>query len=407
MEGTLGKAQLTTALWFPDWPSFLEASGLPPQVRSAHGLCIRWYLSWCRRGKVRVDFDSARQFVTWAQEAKAAEDWKVESWKEALRWFFRTGRQRERIAAGAGPAGVHAGEGAAEDGLHSSEQGGADPPGGTPFTTWAEWMESLVRTLRIRHMSYRTEQTYVGWAQRFVAANKLRVPREVGEAEIKAFLDELAVGGRVSASTQRQALNALVFLLREVMGRTLGDFGDYERARVRQRLPVVLTREEVRSLLSRLQGTNQLMARVMYGTGMRLMELVRLRVQDVDFGRGVVLVRRGKGDKDRVVPLPETVREEWRAHLGRVQGLHEQDRAAEVAPVWLPEALGRKYPNAGREWPWQWVWPSRELSADPRSGVMRRHHVQEGAFQAAIRKAARLAGISKPVTPHVLRTVST
>ncbi len=281
--------------------------------------------------------------------------------------------------------------------------GVASTSGDVAFTAWEEWLDSLRRTLRIRHMSYRTEQTYVAWAVRFVSRQGLRIPRTVGEAEIKAFLDDLAQAGQVSASTQRQALNALVFLFREVMGRSLQDFSDYERARVRQRLPVVLTREEVRALLGVLQGTARLMAKVMYGAGLRLMELIRLRVQDVDFGQRIILVRRGKGDKDRAVPLPEAVREELQQHLQRVEGLHQQDRADGVGPVWLPDALSRKYPTAGCRWEWQWVWPSRELSMDPRAGVRRRHHVQEGAFQAAVRRAAGQVRISKPVTPHVLR----
>lgn len=357
---------------------------------------IRWYLSWCRRGGVSVTEATSEEFLEWAAEQKKASEAARFRWADALRWFFDTGREQERAGT------VRPGHSANSTEVANSGAG-APENADAEERTWLYWSLAMRRTLRVRHMSYRTEETYMGWAQRFIAAFQQRSPDGVGEPEIRLFLDDLAQRGQVGASTQRQALNALVFLFREVIGRELGDFSDYQRARVKQRLPVVLTRDEVRSLLGHLQGTPQLMARLMYGSGLRLMELVRLRVQDVDFGRGIVLVRRGKGDKDRVTPLPTVLREDLTRHLERVRALHEQDQRDGVGPVWLPDALARKYPAAGRRWEWQWVWPSRELSVDPREGVRRRHHALEGAFQAAVRKAARLAKISKAVTPHVLR----
>jgi integron integrase len=389
MEGSMEKAQLRSRVVFGIWPEALAASGLSPQEQRSYGIVVRWYLSFCRRGRVGVNHESARQFIQWAQQSRPAQDWQVEGWKQGLRWFFREAHRRSAVPALTDGNG---GEGVAVEGS-GGEQGWA----------WSEWLAGLKRLARVRHLSYRTEQSYAGWAERFAWCCRAREPRAVGEKEIREYLDRLAQEGRVSASTQRQALNALVFLFREVMGRALGDFGDYHRARVRQRLPVVLTRAEVALLLGQIQGTMQLMVKVMYGCGLRLMELLRLRVQDLDFGRGVILVRRGKGDKDRLVPMPERARPELEAHLGRLRRLYDQDQAAGIGPVWLPEALGRKYPNAGREWIWQWVWPSRELSVDPRATVKRRHHVLDGAVQAAVREAARRARIAKPITPHVLR----
>jgi integron integrase len=236
-----------------------------------------------------------------------------------------------------------------------------------------------------------------------------RLPEDLDESAIKAFLDHLVVHQRVSAGTQRQALNALVFLFRDVLGRELGDFSDYERAAVKVRLPVVLTRQEVASLFDRMEGTSRLMARLMYGSGLRLMELIRLRVKDVDLARLQLSVRGGKGDQDRMTTLSQKLVEELQRHLLRIEGLFREDRQAGLAPVYLPPALARKYPKAGLEWNWQWLWPSREVSVDPRAKsptggpVFRRHHVQERSLQVAIKRAAQAAGLRKLVTPHTMR----
>ena len=208
---------------------------------------------------------------------------------------------------------------------------------------------------------------------------------------------------RLSASSQRQALNALVFLLREVFGKELGDFSDYRRGKVRTHLPVWLTRSEMRVLLQHLDGQWRLMTQVAYGGGLRLMELIRLRVKDVDLEEEIITVRAGKGDKDRRVPLAHATVEPLREHWERIRRLYGQDRSGGVAGVWLPEGLERKYSKAGEEWPWFWVWPDGHLSVDPRSGVTRRHHVSERLFQITLKEATRLAGLNKRVTPHVLR----
>jgi integron integrase len=221
--------------------------------------------------------------------------------------------------------------------------------------------------------------------------------------DIRGFLDHLAVEGKVSASTQRQALNALVFLLREALGRDPGDFSGYRPARQSKRIPVVLSRQECQALFAQLTGTNRLMAQLMYGSGLRLMELLRLRVQDVNFEQGIIVVRSGKGGKDRVSVLPEILRVALLEHRERLRRLFAEDQQGELPGVWLPPSVENKIPTAGTQWAWQWFFPSRQLAVDPRSGVRRRHHLNDASFQNAIRKAARAAGLSQRVTPHTLR----
>lgn len=258
---------------------------------------------------------------------------------------------------------------------------------------------------RIRRLNYsiRTEDTYVDWVRRFVLFHAKRHPRDMGAAEIEAFLTHLAVVGKVSASTQNQAKSALLFLYREVLGIDLPWLTDVASARQGKRLPVVLTVAEVQAVLARVIGTRGLMLRLLYGSGLRLMECVRLRVKDVDFGQMQILVRDGKGDKDRVTMLPQSLVEPLREHLVKVRVLHRQDIAEGFGEVYLPYALDRKYPNAGREWAWQYVFPSSKRSVDPRSGVVRRHHADEKVLQRAMKSAVRAADIAKPATPHTLR----
>lgn len=258
---------------------------------------------------------------------------------------------------------------------------------------------------RCRRLNYsvRTERAYVGWIRRYVLANGKRHPRDLGAHDIEKFLTDLAVRGNVAASTQNQALSALLFLYREVLGLDVPWMEGVTRAKRPQRLPVVLSRAEVERLLTMIDGEVWLMAALLYGTGMRLMECMRLRVKDIDFERRQIAVRDGKGAKDRQVPLPESLRDRLKSAVERVRILHEQDLVAGNGTVWLPHALSRKYPNAEREFAWQYVFPARSLSIDPRSGARRRHHVDEAVLQRAIKVARTRAGIDKPVTPHVLR----
>jgi integron integrase len=273
----------------------------------------------------------------------------------------------------------------------------ADPRLGPVRGTHAEVLHALIAEIRRRAYSIRTEQAYEHWACRFIAFSRNRDPRDLGAAEVGAFLEDLAVRGNVAASTQNQALNALVFLYAQVLKKPFGALGELVRAKRPRRLPVVLTRAEVGSLRERLSGTRWLMASLLYGTGMRLMECVRLRVQDVDFDYRQIAVRNAKGAKDRMVPLPEALHAALGEHLAKARALFEEDRRLGVADVYLPNALAKKYPNAPKEWIWQYVFPSGRLSVDPRSGKTRRHHVHENGLQKAVKQAAVAAGITKRV----------
>jgi integron integrase len=257
--------------------------------------------------------------------------------------------------------------------------------------------------IRFLHYSLRTEQAYLDWIERFIRHFGKRHPREMGAVEVEAFLTHLAVAGNVAASTQNQAKAALLFLYREVLEVELPWLDGIESAKRPARLPVVLTAAEVAALLDRLDGVHALIGRLLYGTGMRLMECLRLRVKDVVFPRREILVRDGKGLKDRVTVLPDSLAPALLEQLQRARELHARDLAAGHGEVYLPFALDRKYPQAGREWMWQYVFPTGQLSVDPRSDTVRRHHVHDQAVQRAIRAAAIAAGIDKPASPHTLR----
>ena len=257
--------------------------------------------------------------------------------------------------------------------------------------------------IRLKHYSIRTEQAYLDWIKRFIRHFDKRHPRELGADEVEAFLTHLAVAGRVAASTQNQAKSALLFLYREVLEVQLPWLDNVAQAKTPKRLPVVLTRAETQSVLVRLKGTHWLIASLLYGTGLRLMEGLRLRVKDVDFSRGEILVRDGKGFKDRLTMLPVKLAQPLKDHLAKVNALHQRDLAGGGGEVYLPYALDRKYPTAGREWMWQYIFPSATLSVDPRSGKTRRHHLQDQAVQRALKQAVRDAGVNKPATPHTLR----
>lgn len=264
-------------------------------------------------------------------------------------------------------------------------------------------LDRMRTEIRLRHYSIRTEQTYIEWARRYIFFHNKRHPKDLGAAEVHAFLSHLAVERNVSASTQNQAKAALLFLYREVLAMELPWLDEVIAAKNKKRLPVVLTQVEMRKLLDGMSGTTGLIARLLYGTGMRLLEGLRLRVKDVEFSRREIIVREGKGNKDRVTVLPENLMLPLQAHLEKVKTLHERDLDAGSGAVFLPDALAVKYPNAAKSWGWQYVFPSSNRSIDPRSGVERRHHINESSVQRGVREAARLAEIHKPVSPHVLR----
>ena len=264
-------------------------------------------------------------------------------------------------------------------------------------------LDRVRQVLRRKHYSYRTEQSYIQWIKRYILFHNKRHPKEMGAPEIVAFLTYLAVEEHVAAGSQNQGLSALLFLYRDVLGQDLDLSFNAVRAKKPKRLPTVLTRQEVQHVFAHLTGLHLLIAQLLYGSGLRLMECLRLRVKDLDFEQFQVIVRDGKGQKDRVTVLPQALVEPLQRQLQHVQHVHQQDLARGYGAVFLPDALARKYPNAEREWIWQWVFPSARLSVDPRADVVRRHHVDPTSVQKAVRRAAQAAGINKRVSPHTFR----
>lgn len=350
-----------------------------------------WYLGWCREKSVMCNFETARKFIEWARKEKNASEWKVERWREAIRWFFKAAKIQangDRVVD----------EGGLGSGAVMDESDG-------------EWSEARTRdeyrildVMRRRGMALKTERTYMEWYRDFARQVGLDRGDGIRSELISSYLSYLAMERKVASSTQKQALNALVFIAQRVYGKELGDIGDFCRAKNRKKIPVVMSREELRAFFAELRGERLLMAKLQYSAGLRVSELLRLRVKDLDFERNQMIVRCGKGGDDRVVPLSDRLIGSMREHLKRVRDLFEDDRERKgIAGVYLPEALARKYVNAGKDWRWQWVWPSREISKDPRSGLQRRHHLLPQVFQAAVRQAGIRAGLNKRVTSHTLR----
>ena len=276
-------------------------------------------------------------------------------------------------------------------------------PPATPPGKGKKLLDQTRDLLRLKHYSLRTEQSYCGWITRFIRFHDLRHPAEMGAEEVAQFLTHLARVGNVAASTQNQALSAVLFLYQQVLKQEVGWIEQVERAKRSRRVPVVLTREEVRRVFRRLRGTPRFMAGLLYGSGLRLMEWVRLRVKDIDFAYARITVRDGKGGKDRVTMLPLNLAQPLERHLQRVKILHEQDLEEGLGEVYLPHALDRKYPGVSRSWPWQFVFPSSRVSIDPRTGGQRRHHIHENVLQTAMKDAVRESGVSKAASCHTLR----
>ena len=346
--------------------------------------CVRWVRRFLSRAASNEPLvDQVRQFCEELERNGGIQDWQVRQADQALRIYFvnflkRTDWQQRLDAV------VN------------------DHDKTSPLTA----LDLLRTRLRTRHYSYRTECTYVDWARRFLeyAATRQGVPEPRVEPEgVRDYLTHLAVHQRVSASTQSQAFCAILFLCREVLGINLDGVSGAVKAKRGQRLPVVLSMPETAALLGAMSGTARLMAALIYGGGLRVSECCELRVKDLDFDQGLVFVRRGKGDKDRATLLPEAGRDLLRAHLGKVEALHHADRKTTLAGVWMPDALERKYPHAGKEFGWFWVFPSQSLSTDPRAGIVRRHHMSDSVVQKAVKAAAKAARIHKPVSVHTLR----
>lgn len=258
-------------------------------------------------------------------------------------------------------------------------------------------------TLRTKHYSYRTEKSYVDWIKRYILFHQKRHPADMGPEEVRSFITYLATQRQAAASTQNQALSALVFLYKYVLQQELALPSNLIRAERPERLPTVLTHQESISVIDKLTGTPKLMAKILYGSGLRLSECLALRVKDVDFGNHQLIVRDGKGEKDRVSVLPDSIVPELQAHLQTVKAIHQEDLKEGFGEVSLPYALARKYVNAAKEWPWQYLFPASHRSTDPLSKRIKRHHLDESVLQKAVREAGRLAGINKPVSPHTFR----
>ena len=268
---------------------------------------------------------------------------------------------------------------------------------------WTDLESQIKSVFRTLHYCVRTEETYIGWIKRYLSMHQWVHPTRLGAEQLREFLSFIACQENVSAGTQNQALNAIVFLYKQVLEIEVGDFSDFVRAKVKRRLPVVLTKPEISLIFKELDDPWLLMARLLYGGGLRLMECIRLRIKDIDFGAKHICVREGKGEKDRITILSETVIPALQNHMEGVRKLYELDRDRCTAGVYLPNALDRKYPGAGKNWGWQWLFPAGELSVDPRSGVARRHHVHEAQLQRAMKRAVRKSGVNKMATCHTLR----
>ena len=371
------------AVYFPEWRAILDLEPLEALTRARFARAIIGYLGHCRTARQRASIAGAKRYLDAAEAARISRP----SDRDALRWFFLTYR---RIRAAA-PSGV----------LHPVPVRPPSPmpiPPGTP-----PWEVNLIRRIRLRDFLWNTEQIYRGWVKRFAAAISPTSPDLAGAAEVRDFLSDLAVRQQVAASTQRQALNALVFYFQEVLQQDLGDLGEYRRSRRGPSVPVVLSRAELDRLFAQLRGTWLLMAQLQYGSGLRVTELVELRVQSLDLDRRRVLIFGGKGDKDRATVLAEPLVAKLRAHLKYLQGVFDQDRRDNAPAVWLPRGLERKFSAAGTQWQWQWLFPMTEWSRDRQTGIIRRHHVLDGVYQRAIKVAAQQAAVDKRVTPHVLR----
>jgi len=378
-------AEMTKKILLPEFQEFLHANKLAPENHIPHlAYWVNRFLVFLNKSENR-DIDSITfDFIDSLRADRNIADWQVRQAEDALLLYCDRFKGGDTLKAFMGTGSV--------------------------ATDSASILGEMKRLIRMKHYSYSTERTYLDWTKRFFAFLEKRKGRgRVGSAgnfdeeDIKGFLSSLALKNRVSASTQNQAFNALLFLVRDVLQKELGNLQGTVRAKKGARLPVVLSVDEVKDIFSHLSGRNLLIVQLLYGAGLRLMECARLRVQDIDFDAGLIYVRGAKGDKDRTTILPESVRERLRTHLEDVKGLHKKDTDAGHGEVYLPGALEKKYPNAGKKWGWQYVFPADRLSIDPRSGKIRRHHISDTAIQSALRVALRKAGIIKHATVHTLR----
>ncbi len=367
------------------------------QEKEAHWLGVRME-NFVRAHQRRIESVTATDVCDYLERLmrNGQVDWQVKQSLDAIGLLMRYGYQREDLMI---PALREAW------GLRLNQRVGISVPDirGAAAGGVVSVSERLRRVLRVAHYALKTEKSYTQWWERFEKFSGDRPEAELGADEVRAFLENLAVERQVSAATQKQALNAMVFVFGQVLGRPLGNLGDMILAKPKRRLPCVLTVAEVDRVLAELNGAPSLIGQLLYGAGLRLLEALRLRVKDVEFDNGQIIVRDGKGEKDRVTILPEVICEPLLEHLRSVWRLHQQDLNAGGGRVQLPYALAVKYPNADREWCWQFVFPAQGLSKDPRSGAIRRHHLHETTMQRAMNEAVRQSGVAKPASSHTLR----
>jgi integron integrase len=417
----------------PRWPEgYLAALREAGAQEKTIPYCIGWVRAFFARhpGRQRRDLGRAEieAFLAELAARPGIDNWQVQQARDALELYYERFRGIA-IAPRPDPPTVHAPPPSAVPPTKAplaAPAAGTDhartdsayrrfpecvkrspaPPSLAPSAPTVNWpaLEAAVRErLRMGHYSYRTEQNYLGWIRRFVSFHRGRKPSAMEAKDVREFLRHLAMDEQVASSTQNQALNAVVFLYRDVVKKDIGDFSDFPRARRGLRLPVIASRAEIKAVLDRMEGRELLIARLLYGTGMRINEALGVRVQEVQFDQHRIVVRGGKGDKDRYVPLPTRLEEDLRQWLARRQALYEADKARNMHEVEVPGALDRKYPNAPFAWGWQYVFPADEYSTDPRSGRVRRHHLDEQHLQRAVREAVRQAGLTIRFTPHCFR----
>ncbi|MBM4279157.1 MAG: integron integrase [Deltaproteobacteria bacterium] len=370
-----------------DFEAFLLKSGSIPEDK------IKFYIYWVRRflkfsnyQLENIDTEHISQYLDSLEADEKVKDWQVEQAADAVilyveKYLKRPLQQATPLAKDPGEKSI-------------------DPQ---ESLQWKQTQEEAKNAIRLRHFSLSTEKTYLGWIARFKTFLKNRDPRLLEADDMKKYLTHLARFARVSASTQNQAFNALLFLYRNILHKEVNDLTSVTRAKRRVNLPTVLSRDEVKSLLSHLNGAYLLMGQLMYGGGLRLMECLRLRIKDVDFENHLLMVRSGNGEKDRALMIPETIREGLSKHIASVKEIHGQDLKMGYGEVSLPDALDKKYPNAPKEWGWQWVFPAEKLSVDPRSGKVMRWHVHPSAIQRTVKEAVIKANLPKRASCHTLR----
>ena len=369
----------------PDFQEFLLSHKLAPEKHVLFlAIWVSRFLAFSNRKEQQDIGLTVTEFLNSLEAREDIKDWQIRQAGEAVRLYlnhFKGGEELKTLSGKERPVGR----------LSDSRK----------------LLAEMKRLIRLKHFAYNTELAYLDWVERFFAymreITKGDPDADLTPEAVQNFLSHLAIAKRVASSTQNQALCALVFLFRDVLGQELGDISGMVWAKRGKKLPVVLWVEEVKTLFHHLSGTALLIAQLLYGSGLRIMELARLRVLDIDFGGNLLVVRTGKGDKDRSTILSEAVKEPLRFHIEKVKALHDKDLSAGHGEVYLPTALARKYPNAAKEWKWQYVFPSANLSVDPRSGKVRRHHISDKGIQSAIGKAVKEAGIVKHATVHTLR----